>query len=167
MAPCLHACVINQINQIARNSHRMLLLTDEMYPIPESPKPHPTWTVDLIYSPIKTEVKTSKLKPSTEVNLKSPNQVPRQIKWSTTVEVPSALPLREKNCKTCPGCAVEKRTFSLNAVSMQREFWNYVAPKTKDSICHEKRKELLYEAKISFEYECRRLINVNHVCSYL
>ena len=42
MAPCLHACVINQINQIARNSHRMLLLTDETYPIAESPKPHPT-----------------------------------------------------------------------------------------------------------------------------
>jgi len=167
MAPCLHACVINQINQIVRNSHRMLLLTDETYPIAESPKPHPTWTVDLNYSPIKTEVKTSKLKPSTEVNLKLPNQVPMQIKWSTAVEVPSTLPLREKNCKTCPGCTVEKRTFSLNAVSMQREFWNYVAPKTKDGICHEKKERALYKAKISFEYEYRRLINVNHICFYL
>jgi len=70
------------------------------YPIAESPKPHPAWTVNLIYSLTKTEVKTSELKLSTEVNLKSPRQVPRQIKWSTAVEMLGTLSLREKNCKT-------------------------------------------------------------------
>jgi len=50
---------------------------------------------------------------------------------------------------------------------VQREFWNYVARETKDGSCREKRKELLYEAKISFEYECRRSTDVNHVRPYL